>query len=246
MLLYLLSPAELDETFRRLVYALSEAQLRETIDYYAARTVHGSTLSTVVHAWVAARMDPSTSWHRVGTALAADMADTQGGTTREGIHLGAMAGTVDLLQRCYLGLDSRAGELRLDPALPPEIDRLHVTLAYRGQQLDFTVNQIELVIEAGRSTAASTAIMIRDERLMLRAGDRIHRRLTADGCFPTQPFTLATDRKPRAATTDPVCAMMLDASTAAASVVYRGITYYFCSPTCHTNFEAAPERYSAT
>jgi HAD superfamily hydrolase (TIGR01509 family) len=246
MLLYLLSPAELEETLHRLGHALSEAQLRETIDFYTARTVHGSTLSTVVHAWVAARMDPSTSWHRLGAALAADMADTQGGTTREGIHLGAMAGTVDLLQRCYLGLDSRAAELVLDPALPPEIDRLHVTLAYRGQQLDVTLSQIELVIEAGHSTTASTALVIRDERLMLAPGDRIHRRLTAGGCFPTHPFTLAADRKPRAASTDPVCGMMLDASTAAASAVYRDLTYYFCSPTCHTNFEAAPERYSST
>ena len=31
------------------------------------------------------------------------MADTQGGTTKEGIHLGAMAGTIDILQRCYTG-----------------------------------------------------------------------------------------------------------------------------------------------
>jgi hypothetical protein len=31
---------------------------------------------------------------------------SQGGTTAEGIHLGAIAGTVDLLQRCYSGLEA--------------------------------------------------------------------------------------------------------------------------------------------
>ena len=50
-----------------------------------------------------------------------DVGDIQGGTTREGIHLGAMAGTVDLLQRAYLGLELRDDVLCLNPRL---IDRL--------------------------------------------------------------------------------------------------------------------------
>ena len=34
-------------------------------------------------------------------ALYSDVADMQGGTTAEGIHLGAMAGTIDVVQRCF-------------------------------------------------------------------------------------------------------------------------------------------------
>ena len=57
-------------------------------------------------------------------ALDSDLADVQRGTTREGIHLGAMAGTVDLLLRCYTGLETREGKLLLHPALPTELGQV--------------------------------------------------------------------------------------------------------------------------
>jgi trehalose/maltose hydrolase-like predicted phosphorylase len=38
--------------------------------------------------------------------LRSDTADIQGGTTAEGVHLAAMAGSVDLLQRCFTGLEA--------------------------------------------------------------------------------------------------------------------------------------------
>ena len=42
-----------------------------------------------------------------------DVGDIQGGTTKEGIHLGAMAGTVDLVQRGQTGLQIRHDMLHL-------------------------------------------------------------------------------------------------------------------------------------
>jgi F-type H+-transporting ATPase subunit beta len=43
--------------------------------------------------------------------------------------------------------------------------------------------------------------------------------------------------------TDPVCGMMLDEHTAAASFAYRGEPYYFCSAKCLHEFEADPESF---
>ncbi|HYV01061.1 MAG TPA: heavy metal translocating P-type ATPase [Actinomycetota bacterium] len=43
---------------------------------------------------------------------------------------------------------------------------------------------------------------------------------------------------------DPVCGMDIDTATAAASEEYKGDTYYFCSPGCHEQFQAKPERYT--
>ena len=68
-----------------------------------ARTSHGSTLSKVVHAWVLVRSDRERAWELFTEALASDLLDLQGGTTPEGVHLGAMAGTVDLVQRAFTG-----------------------------------------------------------------------------------------------------------------------------------------------
>ena len=62
MLFYLLSADELRELLGRLGYVLAPEAIPATIDYYLARTSHGSTLSAVVHAWVLARADREPRW----------------------------------------------------------------------------------------------------------------------------------------------------------------------------------------
>jgi YHS domain-containing protein len=42
---------------------------------------------------------------------------------------------------------------------------------------------------------------------------------------------------------DPVCGMMVDEEKAAATSVYKGKTYYFCSLGCKVAFEKDPEKY---
>jgi HAD superfamily hydrolase (TIGR01509 family) len=112
MLFYLFSAEKLTEVFAHMGYDFDPTSIPRTIDYYLRRTSHGSTLSSIVHAWVLARCCRQRSWSLFTEALHSDIADVQGGTTREGIHLGAMAGTVDLLQRCFPGLEPRGDELR--------------------------------------------------------------------------------------------------------------------------------------
>jgi trehalose/maltose hydrolase-like predicted phosphorylase len=59
-------------------------------------------------------LDRTTAWSEFREALDADLDDTQGGTTGHGVHLGAMAGTVDILLRTFAGIRMEAGTL---PAL---------------------------------------------------------------------------------------------------------------------------------
>jgi alpha,alpha-trehalase len=102
----------------------------------------------VVHAWVLARVDRRRSWKLVLQALRSDIADIQGGTTHEGIHLGAMAGTVDLIQRCYGGVEARGDVLWLDPALPDELPHLRFLLHYRGHRIDVVIatDRLQVVV----------------------------------------------------------------------------------------------------
>jgi trehalose/maltose hydrolase-like predicted phosphorylase len=132
MLFYLLSAEELRGLLDRLGYPLAPEAIPRNVDYYLERTSHGSTLSGVVNAWVLARSDRPRSWRFFTEALASDLHDVQGGTTAEGIHLGAMAGTVDLAQRCYTGLEARADVLWLNPSLPEELAGLDFDVRYRG------------------------------------------------------------------------------------------------------------------
>jgi trehalose/maltose hydrolase-like predicted phosphorylase len=132
MLGYLFSPAELRDLFRRLGYDVDDELWRRTVDYYLKRTSHGSTLSGLVHAWVLARVRQAEAWTYCQEALEQDVADLQGGTTGEGIHLGAMAGTLDLVQRGLTGLETREDALRLDPLPLPALSEYGFSLRYRG------------------------------------------------------------------------------------------------------------------
>jgi len=135
MLLYLFSAEMLTALFERLGYPFDPATIPRTIEYYLQRTSHGSTLSNVVHSWVSARSDRERSWRLFTTALRSDLDDVQGGTTPEGIHLGAMAGTVDLIERGYTGIELRHNALYFNPSLPSYLASLKIQVRYRGHSL---------------------------------------------------------------------------------------------------------------
>jgi len=161
MLFYLLSAEELLALLARLGYRLEPAAIPRNVDYYLERTSHGSTLSGVVNAWVLARSDRARSWRYFTEALASDVHDVQGGTTAEGIHLGAMAGTVDLVQRCYTGLETREGVLWLNPSLPEELAGLDFDVRYRGHwgiNLHLTPDRLRVRVPAWDAPPVRVAV----------------------------------------------------------------------------------------
>jgi trehalose/maltose hydrolase-like predicted phosphorylase/beta-phosphoglucomutase-like phosphatase (HAD superfamily) len=170
MLLFLLSRTELRELLAGLGYQVTEEQLSRTVDYHLARTSHGSTLSGVVTAWVLARYDPAEAWRFLQHALESDVADVQGGTTAEGIHLGAMAGTVDIVLRSLAGLRPRGEVLRFDPALPPQVKQVRFSVHYRGHRVDVELAEDRLLVRARPGPAQPIKILVRDQTVELAPG----------------------------------------------------------------------------
>jgi alpha,alpha-trehalase len=171
MLFYLLSARELTDLFSRLGYPFDPVRdIPRNVEYYLSRTTHGSTLSRIVHAWVLARLDRARSWEHMAAALESDVADVQGGTTREGIHLGAMAGTVDLVQRAYTGLVVRDDCLWFDPALPAGLTHLDVELHYRGHRIRVQLTHDRLRLSTRAGTARSINVGFRDLVVAMRPG----------------------------------------------------------------------------
>ena len=244
MLFYLLSRRELDEVFTRLGYRLSDAALRRTVDYYRRRVSHGSTLSEVVYAWVHARTEPAASWRYLRSALAADMADTQGGTTREGIHLGAMASTVDALLRCYTGLETSGGVLRLDPELPAEVDAVDAAITIRSRRIVLHVTHSDVQVVLDDAGVQPMPIEIAGRRCTVHPGQPLKARYAPPS---PRPATVATAHDQKAhmmtITVDPVCGMALAQAIAPASTVRDGTTYYFCSTRCLESFSDNPAAY---
>ncbi len=177
MLFFLFSTEELTEIFERLGYDFTPDMIFRTIHYYMQRTSHGSTLSWITHAWVLARADRLRSWQLLCQALDSDFADLQGGTTPEGIHLGAMAGTVDLIQRCYICIEPRANVLTFNPRLPDELTCLRTTVRYRGQTLDLEVTHDKLCVSSRPFTAYPITIAYRGQVREISPGQRYEFRL---------------------------------------------------------------------
>src|SRR5215469_4347829 len=146
MLFFLFRNSELGEIFGRLGYAYHADTVTRNVAYYDQRTSHGSTLSFVTHAGVLAALDPESSWERFLVALRSDAEDIQGGTTKEGIHVGVMAGTLDVLQRYYAGAHIRDDVLSFDPRLPSALGDLSFPMQFRGAPILVTLASDRLTL----------------------------------------------------------------------------------------------------
>ncbi|MCR8670237.1 beta-phosphoglucomutase family hydrolase [Agrococcus sp. HG114] len=192
MLVYLLGRDGVREQLAALGYPFSEADLIRTVDYYLARTADGSTLSRVVNASVLAGIDPARSWIAFREALIADLDDSQGGTTREGIHLGAMAGTVDLPVRSFAGMTVGVDELVFAPRLPPHLTRVAFRLRYRGHLIEVTLSGSSLALRAGPTTAPAFRVRVGDDSRRLCGGETQVFALRAPD---VRPAVLATESR---------------------------------------------------
>ncbi|MDQ6805368.1 MAG: glycoside hydrolase family 65 protein, partial [Actinomycetota bacterium] len=172
LLFFLFSPEEIRRLFERLGYAWGPDCARRNIDYYDQRTSHGSTLSYVAYAGVLASIEPERSWARFLVALESDVGDVQGGTTREGIHLGVMAGTLDLIQRAYTGAQIRDGVLYFVPTLIDQLDGLSFPMQVRGTPIRVTVASGELTIVITGGFSRPIKVGIGEDIRELGAGER--------------------------------------------------------------------------
>ncbi|WP_051795887.1 glycoside hydrolase family 65 protein [Streptomyces sp. NRRL S-87] len=188
MLGYLFGPAELHALFDRLGYRLDDDTWRATVAYYLRRTSHGSTLSSLVHGWVLARQQGPDAWRYCEEALLSDVADVQGGTTGEGIHLGAMAGTLDLVERGVIGLEPRPDGLRIDPVPLAGVPRSAFTLCYRGHR------GIDVRFVPGRIGIRVPASPLGPVPLLLPGGRRVVLAAGEERWFSLRPPTGRAER----------------------------------------------------
>ena len=173
MLFYLLSADALRDLLGELGYTLEPETIPRTIEYYLSRTSHGSTLSALVHSWVLARAHRDQSLEYFKLLLESDVADVQGGTTAEGIHLAAMAGSVDLLQRCFTGLETRGGVLRFNPQWPEELGTFSYRLRYRGYDIMVRISSTLLRVSAEAGDVPEIQVACGGQSLPLRPGESI-------------------------------------------------------------------------
>ncbi len=146
MLFYLFSKTQIFKVFKNLGYDFSEEKIQKNIQYYNDRTSHGSTLSRVVFSWILIKYDQQKSWENFETVLKSDFEDIQGGTTPEGIHLGAMAGSLDLVQRGFLGLEVAEDALWINPPILERLKKISLRVQYRRHWIAISLDDKKLTI----------------------------------------------------------------------------------------------------
>jgi trehalose/maltose hydrolase-like predicted phosphorylase len=154
MTFYNLNKEEVDAILNKLGYILPDDYLQRNLHYYLARTSHGSTLSRVVHAKLAAMVgDRKMSWDLYQDALGSDFVDIQGGTTGEGIHAGVMAGTILIALNTFAGINFREQKLHFQPNLPDHWKEMSFKLNFKGIAYSFKLGQKNCSILAKKATS---------------------------------------------------------------------------------------------
>lgn len=152
MIYFLFSKSEVINQFSWLGYSISEESIRANISYHLSLSTNGSSLSRIVHAWVISRYRPQEAWKWFNLSLEIDVADLQGGTTSEGIHLGAMAGTVDIVQRCFTGIEVKDNILWVNPQIPKEIGTLTLPMHFRQNIFMLTFTEASVIVGVVRTS----------------------------------------------------------------------------------------------
>jgi trehalose/maltose hydrolase-like predicted phosphorylase/CheY-like chemotaxis protein len=173
MIFYLFSVSKVKYIFNRLGYRFDWDMFKKNCEYYAKRTSHGSTLSKVVHCYLAYLLGKKNDvWNWFLEVLKSDIYDTQGGTTPEGIHTGVMGGSINIAIKCFVGIDLQEDLIRINPNLPESWRSVKLRLLYRGRWLSLyiTRREIRIFIRGPKTKPFQIPIEIYGERYNLFLG----------------------------------------------------------------------------
>jgi trehalose/maltose hydrolase-like predicted phosphorylase len=151
MAFFALPRGEVERILHMTGVAVGDNLLSDNFQYYLGRTSHGSTLSNIVHSYLANRVGKSQlSWELFERALHSDYLDIQGGTTKEGIHTGVLAGSAILALKAFAGLNLDSELIELDPHLPERWRRVRFNLRFRGDRywVEVAPDAVEIRVES--------------------------------------------------------------------------------------------------
>lgn len=172
MTFYNLAPEEVQDVLTDLGYKLPSTYLKDNLEYYLKRTSHGSTLSRVVHAYLASLIDDKQlSWQLYMEALTSDYVDVQGGTTAEGIHTGVMAGTVLLALTAYAGLDWRSEMVKISPNLPQTWRQINFNFSFQEDDYTFEVTSARVKVKVNNPQKETVNILVGGQEYALKVDE---------------------------------------------------------------------------
>jgi len=160
---YTLGIEEVNNILQELGYIMPKDYVKRNYDYYLQRTSHGSTLSRVVHAYLANLIgDKELAWTLYMESLESDYVDIQGGTTGEGIHTGVMGGTIILTLSSFGGITFFTDILQVNPELPGLWKNIHFSCSFQNNDYVFNIQNDKVRIYLHSSESESVHIRIKN------------------------------------------------------------------------------------
>lgn len=150
MIFYTLSPQQVKKTIEQMGYFIGDPYefLDKNYRYYIQRTSHGSTLSYVVHAAILKYLHNGKTerFDWFNEALKSDVQGAQGGTAKEGIHTGVMAGTIDIIIEGFTGIELFDDHFEIHPSFPDHWKEVTFKIYHlsRTFEFDFTHQKVRV------------------------------------------------------------------------------------------------------
>ena len=147
MLFYVLAFPDATAVFKHLGYSFDIEKFKKNYEYYIKRTSHGSSLSKVVHCFLAHKLGfYNDAWDLFIEVLESDFYDIQGGTTPEGIHIGVMGGSISIVRRAFAGVEFLKDRIRIRPRLPKSWHKIRFKFLYNGRWVFLSATKTQVTI----------------------------------------------------------------------------------------------------
>ena len=170
MLFYNLSNENVTSIFSQLGYNLPEDYISKNLEYYLKRTSHGSTLSRVVHSYLATQLGRNDlSWSMFSDAITSDYNDIQGGTTAEGVHTGVMAGTIWIAISAFAGIEFNKDNISINPNLPDKWRSIKFNLKFKNDYFSIELTSKRLEI----TSKTESFIYLHGDKKILKKGQKM-------------------------------------------------------------------------
>lgn len=144
--------------------------LKVNFDYYIKRTLHDSTLSLIVHSYLAHLIGyEKLGWKLYMKALNSDYKDIQDGTTGEGIHTGVMGGVILMTLKCYAGVDFDSELVSINPCLPRKWQKIsfNFILKQRRYYLQIKRDKIKILINSKKENYVKVLVYKKEYSIMV-------------------------------------------------------------------------------
>ncbi len=171
MTFYVLDQDEISDILEGLGYTVPPGLLERNFEYYIQRTSHGSTLSRIVHAFLANKIGSGElGWKLYMEALESDYIDIQGGTTAEGIHTGVMGATVLFALESYAGINLKSECLKINPSLPKNWKEISFSFAFQKNYYTLYVFHDKIRIKVDNPKREKVQIQVGAKKVQLSSG----------------------------------------------------------------------------